>query len=318
MRHPVWLLAALIPALPATASAQQPHPRRARIMFVLASDAPAVFVAPDQVWSGPVSQPPVSVCGRRGCARVVDRGSCETPACPGGGERLVLEREVADVDDFPEDLEDWKAELDAMAEDPELAGLLSQYRGSHPDDGRDPPGWRNDDHDELQWELSFGPSVATASDVWQVAAGGTFGIGFRYAIEYDSYEEDEDFGGFFQTVFGDTFGADLRVHVHAGTRAQDPDWMVAVGVAPVMLNAVGDGRFRVPALPYGLVVPELGVIAREDRPAAFYVGWNLPVAYLVSDDLGLEARGTVMMVDGWAGEDDVEWVLGASLDAVMR
>lgn len=313
----VLLTLTCLASLPLTASAQDPHARRGRVMYVMGDEA-AVVVRPDAVWApaNTIAADPVSVCGSSGCSRVASIEDCETPACPGGGRVLVSERSIADVDDFPEGLEEWNEEVDAMASDTVIGQLVGSYRGTHPDEGREPDGWRNADHEGWEWELSYGPAIATPSDTWHTAMGATISIGFRGILEAGAIDDDID--GFWETVFGDTYGADLRLRVLRGIDDQSSDWMVSVGIAPVIYNAVGEGRLRLPALPYGLAVPELGVVTRSGRPAAFYVGWSAPLAVLVTDDLGISLNANAMLVDGWAPGEEAEWLLGAQLSAIMR
>jgi hypothetical protein len=309
-------LALLAPA--AVASAQDAHPRRAYAKFLLSADAPAVLVAPDRAWVPNVQPEQVlSLCDAHGrCRPVVERTTCEPPACPGFGPLLRVRGEVADVDEYPDGLESFIEEGDAVFADPVLAPLAG-WRGSHPDANAGPLHWVTDEREGFGWELDLHGAFGFASRLGAVA-GGTASFGLRISTEEDdSYDMDDSEDDVLDSLLGDHFGLDVRTHVLRTLDEQDPGTIVGVGVAPSAWNGVGEGRLRVPTY-LSLALPEMGGIGGAGRRAAFYVGWNLPVSILLSDSVALDARASLYIVDAWRKGDGTDVLFEAAIGIVLR
>lgn len=315
MRTLVLALLLLAPSL--TASAQEgAHPRRARAMFLLASPVPSVLVASDRAWlPGTEGEAPLSVCAGDRCRAVRAIEQCEVPRCPGPGRVAILAGGVADVPDYPTDRGGFDRERDAIVRDAEL-GALAGWMGYLPEVPRTPPPewYTDDDRRTVRWELSLAVGASYLANTDVGAGELVLGGGIRFPIDWGT-SEDDDFLG---VMLGSSMGADLRVHVIPNLRGQTFDeYAVAIGVAPTFAMIPGGDIVRLPSI-WGLIVPEIGGIARGDRDAALYMQWNLPVAFLLDAHAALEARATVMMIDDWVEGDAVEGILGVSGAIVLR
>lgn len=319
MRTLALALLLLVPSQ--NASAQSPdapgaHPRRARAMFLLASPAPSVLVASDRAWlPGTTGEAPLSVCAGDRCRPVRAIEQCEVPRCPGQGRVAILAGSVADVGGYPTDRGGFDRERDAIVQDPELAPLAG-WMGYQPEPPHTPPPewYTDDDRRTVRWELSLavGASYLAHTDVGtgELVLGG----GIRFPIDWGTSDDDDFFG----VLLGSSLGVDLRAHVIPNLRGQTfDDYAVAIGVTPVFGMIPGSDIVRLPSV-WGLLIPEVGGIARGDRDAALYMQWNLPVSFLLDAHAALEARATFMMIDDWVEGDAVEGIVGLSAAIVLR
>ncbi len=98
-----------------------------------------------------------------------------------------------------------------------------------------------------------------------------------------------------EALLGDTAGLDLRWRWFAYADEQGTlGFGTTLGVAPVFLNALGYSRVRIPSL-IGLVLPEFGVMFRTASPPRPYVGFSLPVAWIVESGVFLDATVTALV-----------------------
>ena len=81
--------------------------------------------------------------------------------------------------------------------------------------------------------------------------------------------------------------------------------------------AARDWSVRVPSV-YGTLLPEFGVMLREDLPAAWYAAWTLPFTVLLDAHVGVDVRATVIVVDDWVPGDDVEALVTLGVGLVVR
>ncbi|MDQ3033204.1 MAG: hypothetical protein M3Y87_12365 [Myxococcota bacterium] len=295
---------------PSGASAQAAHPRAARALLLMES-APVVLVAPDRAWlSAAVTGEPLSICGGDRCRPVRAIEACEPPRCPGHGRVAITEGQVADVPDFPTGYDDYERERAALSAEPTLAAL-APYLAPHPR----PPSysrvaWSTNGREELRWELdtSLGAAYWTHSDLgaidWRISGG------FRFVTG----EDDEGALGFFIPA---SLGFDVRVML-LGSGLDQPGWdtTFAIGAAP-SISFVLEDTVRLPGF-LALIVPEVGVIVSAERPAALYLGWQVPVDVLVDEHLALSARASLMMIDDWVEGDGVEAIVSLRLGFVVR
>src|SRR5689334_8803745 len=92
---------------PAGAYAQEAHPRRAFARYLRSPDVPVVLLAEDRAWMPQADPgPAIALCNASGsCRPIVERGTCEALGCPGAGHWLRTAGPIADVDEYPDDLD---------------------------------------------------------------------------------------------------------------------------------------------------------------------------------------------------------------------
>lgn len=295
---------------PVARGEDEAHPRRARALFLMRGESPAVLIASDRAWvPSTVAEQPLSICAGARCRPVLRVEACQTPRCPGPGRIATTAGSVADVGGYPDDAAGFEREREALLRDPALA-LLASSLGTMPPSP--PLRWmRGSGDEELGFEISLaaGPALLAYAGIptMDVVVGG----GIRLMLDWRA----DELGAF---LLGSVFGGDLRVHVipNAHGRTLD-DFAVAVGIAPVILAAPRHEVFRFPSV-WGVMIPELGGILRGGDDVVGYAAWNLPFSLLLDDHAALEARATVMLIDDWVEGDDVETLLSASLALVLR
>lgn len=295
------------------ARADDAHPRRARAMSLSATE-PAVLVGADRAWVPDTGRgDPLSICAGERCRPVLAIERCDVPRCPGAGRLVIARDRIADVSDYPTDRDGFHRERDAIAADPELAGLAG-WLGYVPETPRTPPPrWSHRD-EELHWELSVGVGAAYLAHTDVGTGIVTAAGGVRFLVDWGS-DDDE---AFFGVLFGSSVGADLRVTVIPNLRGQTADeFAVAIGLAPA-LGMTPDGEpFRLPSV-YGVLIPEFGIALRGDMEPAFYAQWSAAAAFLLDEHVGLEARASFMLIDDWVPGDAVEGIVGISLAVLAR
>jgi hypothetical protein len=312
------VLAAIVLAGAATAEAQEAHPRRAFLRYLQQADVAVVLVAEDRAWSWAAdTSRAIALCSPGGsCRPIVERAVCGTPECPGSGGMVRADGPVADVEEYPRDLEDWTAETDALGRDPLLTPLMS-YRAGHPDANAEPIHWITEEREGFSFELGAHGILGAASGLGGVV-GADVSLGLRFVTEEDdSYDLDQTDDDLIDSLVGDYFGIDLRLHVMRGLDTQDESSIVAVGVAPFAWNAVGAGRLRLPSYLQTVLI-EMGGIGGAGKPAAFYFGWNLPMSVMVSDRVAFDARASLYIIDGWLEGDGSEVLFQLSVGGTLR
>ena len=310
MRTLVLALLVLVPALPAAAQ-EQAHPRRARALHVLASPTTAVMIAPDRAWlAGASGEAPLSVCAGERCAPVRSTEACEAPRCPGSGRMVVLDRRIADVSDYPTDRDGMNREAAVMAQDAVLGQLSGWIVYQQEPPRTPPPEWG----EGVRWELAAGVGASYLAHTGVGTGELTISGGARFHIDWGTSDDDDFFG----VLMGDWLGADLRVHVLPHLRGQTFDeYAVAVGVGPVFSSTPDDEIVRLPSV-WGVLIPEVGLIASGGRDVALYMQWSAAVAVLLDEHAAVEARASFMMIDDWVEGDPVEGILGLSVALVIR
>ncbi len=304
------LVAFFLSALPASASAQA---SRTAHVLSLAAETPAVVVARDRVFTPADPTGVLSACAGNRCAPVRSSEICNVPRCPGAGYVLALESPISDASDFPTDRDGFNHAMDVLRQDPALAAIAWSF-GAHPDPGYGGGGsslsFIGPSH--WLWELgAYGIGGVVGSNGVGFA-GGELSVGFRYV--WSPRGDDEMLALF----FGDSVGIDLRTRVVDFMPVQGGEtWGLTVGLAPAMAYASRDAIFRIPTL-YSCLVPEAGLALRQNGDAAAYIGWSLPVAFLITRELGIEARASVLLIDDWLPGDDVEALVSFGLGLIGR
>lgn len=175
-------------------------------------------------------------------------------------------------------------------------------------------GWAAPGYARLTWEFSAGPAVALDVDRGAPYVGASLRCAWLpsayFPIEYPDLIE------FFA---GDTFGIELRAQMLVGVG--DASTLVVAGLAPVVMNAVGDrergkSRFRVPTV-FGALVPELGVAVVAGDPR-FYLRWELPFSVLLTNRVAFEARPSITLIDGVAPTGSAGVLAAISLGVLLR
>jgi len=317
VRNERLLLPALALALVSFAprAAAQASPRAARALS-LVGDAVGVVVTHDRVFLADPSVQALSVCAGNRCAPVRTSESCAAPRCPGSGVLLTLEAPISDVSDFPTDRDGFNRAVDALRSDPALAAIAWAFT-AHPDPMPPPAGpvrWITPSRVErFGWELAAYGIGGVLGATGVGFAGAEVSGGFRFT--WDPRGSDDDF---LALLFGDVLGLDLRVRALDLMPTQSASsWSVTVGLAPAMGYGTRSDAIRLPTF-YSCLLPEVGVALRESRDATWYLGWSLPVTFLLDEHLGIEARASVLIVDDWIAGDDVEAIASFGLGLVTR
>jgi hypothetical protein len=294
----------------ASAQAQQEtvaHPRRASFMS-LQGDAPGVWIADDRVWVPSVPPNAVSVCAGGRCLPIAETLECEPPECPGRGTLVVAAGPLGSIDDFPDDPEAFDEELQAMRADPGLATVAGNF-GAHPD-------YDADEDDGSGMHPSFALGVAAASQSRGAAlVGGAAAAGFLYHFDTDEGYASSDDGSFFATMFGDRLGFEVRARAFYDRDAEGDPFSYAIGGAIVLDNRVAGSMFQVPSF-LGLLLPELGVFVRGERPS-FYGGMSFPVKAFATGAFALELRATALLVAVFEN-DQAGALLSLSMQGVLQ
>lgn len=296
------------------------HPRRAEVTFLMQPAVPAVLVSETDVWAPQLPGEPLSICvPGHACVPVARRETCEVPLCPGGGARLVAATPLAEIDDFPDSLDDWKQEIDAMRQDSALTSILASYVGTHPDDhSAVPVEWVTDDDEEevgAEFRLGLLGGGLTSQGVW--FAGAEVSAGMRYFF-HDDDEYDDDSLDVLDTAIGDSIELALRVAVHDIPNAQGEGAVAtSLGFALSGANVIDGGRFRIASV-LSAVLPEIGVFFRPDFDAAFYMRMSFPIAWAASSTVALELRPSMTLVDPWVEGGKSEVMLGVGLATIIR
>lgn len=289
--------------------------RAGRLMSVTAS-APGVWVASDRIFA-PGSGSYLSACGPRGCAPIESTESCAPPECPASGTVHRVGRGLADVSDWPTDHDGYQRALEALRAEPELAPIQGYLR-PHPEHGehreREERERRDRERDEryheedVRWasryrdgdrlELSLSADLATLADAGGSYAGGTASVAYVWLLDHHDAEEDGG-GGLPTFLYGDVFGAELRVHaLHRLDDGQSARWIAAVGIGPMLENRFEDSVVRMPSL-MGSFVPEFGAILRPDRDVTWYAAWEVPVSLMLDHDVALDLTARFFVIDEW-------------------
>ncbi|HJL19971.1 MAG TPA: hypothetical protein RMH99_30180 [Sandaracinaceae bacterium LLY-WYZ-13_1] len=297
--------------LAASAAHADDAPPRDGTLMSLQAESPAIWLADDRVF-GPAGTEFLSACAAgRGCAPVVSHQACEPPACPGHGWVLRVTEQVADVPDWPTDVEGYQRALSALTDAPRLASLGLQ---EHPDAAR----WRRETRDErrrheqsVRWvsrhrdgdrlELSLGGAVATLGETPGTWVGAT--LAADYVFLHRARDSDErDLGVTVADVLvGDQIGASLRVHfLYRLDDTQEAEWITAVGISDAIQNRYETSAVRLPTFS-GTLAPELGVILRADRDPTWYIAWDAPFSFLIHHDVAIDVAPRVMLIDDWIG-----------------
>lgn len=292
----------------------------------LTADVPGVWITPRRLWAPNASEAPLSACAAgRGCAPIVETASCEVPECPGAGAVYVVAQDMAAVGAFPRDYGGYTAELESLRADAALAALHA-YLASHPEESqraeqrrlqeeaqrreearqRESVRWVSQYRERERLELSLFGSIATLGEAGGMFAGGTAALSLVFLFEEDDSDEDDRGDVITNIFFGDTIGAELRVHfLHRIDAMQEAQWITAVGVGSAMSNRYATSVVRLPTF-FGTITPEFGAIFRADRAPTWYVAWSAPFSFLVTHDLAFDMAARVFVVDDWIPKPDVE------------
>lgn len=310
MRFTIFIAASFALA-PSLALAQAPS-RAARIL-ALSGDVVGVVVARDRVFVADPSVRALSACADARCAPVRGIEACAVPRCPGTGALLTLESSISNVSDLPTDRDGFTRAVGALRSDPALASIAWSF-GTHPDPPPEPAHWITTSRRErIVWELGAYGIGGVLGATGVALAGGEVSGGFRFA--WDARNGDDEL---LALLLGNVLGLDVRVRAFDLMPVQAPsEGGMTIGLAPEFGYAARNETFRLPTL-YSVIVPEVGVALRGGRAPTWYAGWSLPVAFLLDEHFGLEARASVMIVDEWIPGDDVEAIVSLSLGLIAR
>lgn len=171
----------------------------------------------------------------------------------------------------------------------------------------------------LGWEAGYGILAGALPEEGRALVGHSLQVGVRYL---PGVEDDTTFeGAYVDTVFGESFGLDARVHLllAADSPVGAPTlWLF--GLTPCAYNYVGSetrtSRVRAPTV-LGLILPEVGLAVRSGGPRSLYLAWSAPFAFLLHDAIALEARPTLVILYSTPHEepDVVPWM---SVSALFR
>ncbi|MBZ0118008.1 MAG: hypothetical protein K8H88_13480 [Sandaracinaceae bacterium] len=283
----------------------------------LTAESPAIWIGPRTAWV-PSGVEPISACTRSRCAPVVDTSACDAPACPGYGARVTVAIDIASVGGWPTDYGGFTAERDALIADSSLAGIHGSL-SSHPDSSRvheareraaqanrlererraESVRWVSQHRHGDRWELGLGMVLGTLVEEDGSYLGPSGSIGLVHLLQRRHADESDDDETMMNILTGDTLGAELRVRaLFRMDDAQAAHWIVSVGMAPIFENRFERSVARVPSF-LGSVVPEAGVILREDRAPTWYIGWDLPFSFLIDHDIAVDLRAEILLVDDW-------------------
>lgn len=178
-------------------------------------------------------------------------------------------------------------------------------------------GWGSPIDSRARWEVAVGPTVAFDPQRASVYAGATARVGVRWTFEGDGRSF---LGQFREAFFGPGLGFDLRAHAWIPLDAGG-EVIAAVGVAPVFYTFVGrpveTSIVRVPSV-LGAATPELGLGIRSDGVLGFYLGWDVPIAVLVSRRVAIELHPSAYLIDGFGLRDGANLLLTLGLTITIR
>lgn len=299
--------------LPSLASAQ---PRAASALRGL-ERSPAVLLDGDRAWipGGEADPIPSALCTDVMCRPVVRAEACVTPRCPGPGRMLFASERVGDVERWPEERDGFGRAQAALYGEASLAPLTGSFL-PHPDPPPAPARPARFSHgsdDRWRLELLAGGGIATglvhiSAPMWQT----DLAIGFRF-VPRNRLQDGLD------VIYGNQFGFEARLHVLGNVTGQrDDDLAIFLGLGPGFGFLVDDEPIRIPPL-MSWLVPEFGVVIRTDRvPPAAYVSWSVPVAVLLDEHFGLEARASLFLIDDWYSGDDAEVLASVGVQMLIR
>jgi len=152
--------------------------------------------------------------------------------------------------------------------------------------------------------------------------GGSLRFGFRYQDDLKSRSSGSGdavgscitgiFSALWNYLRGNQYGADLRLHWY---REGDRNRFL-IGLQPLSRYAIpfeDAGRFRIFS-GLSLVVPEAGLVMKDESHSGWYIRWVAPLSILLTRHFGLELRLTTGIV--W--EDQSRVFFAANLGIVVR
>ncbi len=308
-------LTALCLTLAARPSLALAQPRAASVLLGM-DRSPAVLLDGDRAWIAGAEHDalPSALCTELMCRPVVRAEACVTPRCPGPGRMVFTSERIADVPRWPEDRAGFETAQAALYGEPSLAPLTHLFL-PHPEPPPAPPRPARFSHgreDRWRLELLMGGGIATglvhiSQPMWQL----DLSIGFRFVP--GGMEDGLD------VIYGNQFGFEARVHVLGNVTGQrDDDLAIFMGLGPGFSFVLEDEAIRIPpAMTW--IVPEFGVVVRTDRvPPAAYAAWSLPIAFLIDEHVGVEARASIFLIDDWYPGDDAEVLASLSAQLLFR
>lgn len=282
------------------------HPRRVAIE-IDGRREPGLLLDADTAWSSaPDAARARRVCAGERCASVVTPEPCEDARCPMPGKRLVLDRPIAGVSDWPDDDDDEQSLVTELRRDDVLAPLLSE-RG----DGRTPITWGirrflppDPPDPPFFWETAASAAGMALHDEGRLAFGAELAIGASTSFDYSRPSD---------WAFGNSWGVSARFGAYAGPAR----YVGALGLDNQnIVGAFDRSRVRVPAL-IGVVVPEVGLLFAPNATAAPLLRWRLPFDVLLTRTLAVDVRPTFGIAYPTSGRAP-NWMLGLSVGALVR
>jgi len=281
----------------------------------LQGESIGVWLSSDLVFSTGAAAP-LSACASGGCAPIVSSEACAPPACPGTGFVHRVGRSIADVSDWPSDVDGYQREHEQLLADPVFAGFglsnhpdYAEWQRRHQREERARRREERRHEEDVRWvsrhredgerfELSLNGDVATLTETPGTYLGATAGVGLLYYADANDAEDEED--DFVLNFFvGDTVGLEMRAHfLYRVDTAQEAEWIAAVGLSSVFANRFSESIVRIPTY-IGTALPEVGLMLRSDRSPTWYVAWDVPFSFLVDHDLAIDLNARVFVVDEW-------------------
>jgi hypothetical protein len=302
-----WLPALALVTLTASTHAEV-NPRRASLECD-GQHMAAILIAPDTAWTDArCNGKPTQVCSIDGsCAAVLGAMGCRLTKlpCPDHGTRIVLSRALTNVTEWPSDVDESEALIDALRRDPEIAALFhDHYRHASP---------------RITWGVPEGdPSLEHRFGVWGYELSASAGALQRHR-DSPALGTEVGFAGVW-AGHGELPGAwasgiSHGFHVRAGVYSPETRVIVFAGIDAYNLVGPFDASsMRVPSL-LGVILPEAGYCLTPAR--SFVLRWTAPFSMLLTQYLALDIRTSVGILYT-TPDGSPDWFVGLTLGPLLR
>jgi hypothetical protein len=162
-------------------------------------------------------------------------------------------------------------------------------------------------------DFDAGAGLAAA---WSSRDGGLGGGSLRLGLRWWPSPPPPSMPDATTLLLGNVPGVDLHARILMGSPSGRFGTAFTIGLGSGLTAQVGQKRSRVPSL-LGLVLPEVGLLARSYSPPRAYVAWSAPLGYQARtwQFLSIELTPTLLLV---TASDRVEYVAMVSLSGLGR